>query len=169
MTWHMGTFGPFLRITVTPMQHGMEQYELHAASCLLALSSTGREAGVGAGALQPNGLFVTAAVLPHVCCRRKFHFKQLIVWVEIAVCLKHDYFCVYIPRRIAKLDLTLQNNRRQKLFKMLSMRKSAKYKAGMVSESFIPILNINFANRRKLSFNLICCQVNSYISPVSLF
>lgn len=38
-------------------------------------SSTGGEAGVGAGALQPNGLFVTAVVLPHVCCRCKFDFK----------------------------------------------------------------------------------------------
>lgn len=74
------------------MQHGMEQCKSHVASCLLAPSSAGREAGVGAGALQPIGLFITAAVLPHICFRCKFHFKKVIDWVEIAVCLKWDYF-----------------------------------------------------------------------------
>lgn len=150
------------------MQRGMEQCKSHVASCLLAPSSTGREAGVGAGALQPIGLFNTAAVLPHVCFWCKFHFKQVIDWVEIAVCLKWDYCVCPFPYRIAKLDLTLQSNKKQKLFKMLSMRKSASDRAGTVSESFIPILNIYFKNRRKWSFNLICSQVNNYISPVFL-
>lgn len=54
--------------------------------------------------------------------------------------------CVSILHRIAKLDLTLQSNKKQMLFKMLFMRRSANDKAGTVSEqeNEALITNIDF-------------------------
>lgn len=84
--------------------------------------------------------------------------------VEIAVCLKCDVSCVSILCRTAKLDLTLQTNKKHKLFKKQSMRKSTKGKAGMVSEIFTGIFG--FKNRRKSGFTCICFWISHNISLV---
>lgn len=110
--------------------------------------------------LSPRPFFHTfASDVSFTSNRWLIELKLLFVWNGIIL-------CVSIPCRIAKLDLALQSNKKQLLFKMLSMRKSANDKPGTVSESFIHILNVYFKNRRKWSFNLICSQVNNYISPV---
>lgn len=125
-------------------ERGLGNYRSHVACCRLAPSSPGWEAGVGAGALQPVRLFIAAALLPHICCWCKFHFRysRWFVGLKLLFAWNGILFCVSATCRIAKLDSTLRSKQKQKLFKMPLMRKSARDKVDTVSEISMLILNV---------------------------
>lgn len=57
---------------------------------------TGREADMGAGALQPDSLLLASAVLPHLPCRCKSHPGYT------RVCILYIYVCTLLLRRVCR-------------------------------------------------------------------
>lgn len=146
--------------------------------------STGGEAGLGAGALQPNCLLFATAELSYLSCRCKqtsiwssnftlsgYAVKPLIMHLFLLklLFLFHVISYSFLKRcRTVKSDWTLPRSRKQKPSKMLSRRKSTKDTTGKVSEVIILTLNVYFLEleNMKCIFN---AMIHSHIRNNNMF